>query len=232
MIYIYALRHPITKEVRYVGQTANLEQRLYAHCHTVVTDTYKHRWIRLLRRQQLFPEMVVLEAVSDGVRWEDREIYWISEMKKQFPNLTNTALGGQSCMRGRQHSLEAKLKIQRALKGRPLTPENLKNLRIAKKRPVSEETRQLMSFIRKGRPSSFLSKKHSSKTKHKISLKKLGSIPWNKGKRLLNEKTRALMSQAHLGKPSPRRGATLTKETKSKIRASLKRWLSQHKKEK
>ena len=59
-----------------------------------------------------------------------------------------------------------------------------------------------------------------------------GHIPWNKGKRLLNEKTRALMSQAHLGKPSPRRGATLTKETKSKIRASLKRWLSQHKKEK
>jgi predicted GIY-YIG superfamily endonuclease len=66
MIYIYVLRHPVTKEVRYVGQTANLEQRLYAHCHTVVTDTYKHRWVRLLRKQQLYPEMLVLEAVPGG----------------------------------------------------------------------------------------------------------------------------------------------------------------------
>lgn len=91
---IYTLKDPLTLEVRYVGKTVkSLRHRLSLHINSslrAVKKTYKEAWITGLYSKGLKPLIELLEIAEDD-KWEEREIYWIT----QFPNLTNTAPGGQ-----------------------------------------------------------------------------------------------------------------------------------------
>ena len=95
MTKIYILKHPDTKEIRYVGKTVQqLKYRLATH----ISRSKKYRyayvncWIYSLLQQGKKPIIELIEEVEDSL-WEEREIYWI-QYYSSITRLTNFQLGG------------------------------------------------------------------------------------------------------------------------------------------
>lgn len=96
MIYIYALCEPNTEIIRYVGQTNNMNKRLYQHIYeakSIEAKSYKNNWIRKLLRNEEIPEMILLDEVeeTESNYWEG---YWIEQCKVWGFKLSNSILEG------------------------------------------------------------------------------------------------------------------------------------------
>jgi hypothetical protein len=94
--YIYALRDPVTGEVRYVGKADDPVYRLRQHLkpgNLAAEETYKTHWLRLLVAQGLKPSLEVLEQVPKE-QWEDAERRWIAHFLALGAPLTNSNDGG------------------------------------------------------------------------------------------------------------------------------------------
>lgn len=174
MSYIYGLKDPRDGKIRYVGKTDNLKSRLRDHLYLSpnradAQSTHKNNWIRGLQQDGLNPVMVILEMCDASV-WQERERYWIAELRGQGESLTNGTPGGEGgpanlgkklLERQKEHlrrpKTEAcKQKIRESLLGRHLSEEIRKkigdSLRGQPKPPFSEETRARMSVSRRARP--------------------------------------------------------------------------------
>lgn len=94
VVYIYALKDPETKEIRYVGKANNPKARYHQHVNSNdLTNSHKHNWIMELHRKGLEPELLILEETDDK-RWEKREKHWIKfGLDNDWP-LTNISAGG------------------------------------------------------------------------------------------------------------------------------------------
>lgn len=96
---IYALVHPITKEVVYVGQTTkSLSERLKGHYWKLNEANRGERTLTPLFKylndlKPLMVEAILLKDV-DTNEANETEIYYISEYRKINPNLLNEANGG------------------------------------------------------------------------------------------------------------------------------------------
>lgn len=93
---IYALIHPVTKIVRYIGYTTKpFEERLRYHYYELVKNRTSHklRWLRQLREEGLMANIIPLEqgiaTLSEAL---DREVFHIS----QYSNLVNSTSGGET----------------------------------------------------------------------------------------------------------------------------------------
>lgn len=152
---IYVLKHPDTKEVRYVGKTIQkLKKRLSGHITKAKysRSTHVSCWIHNLLQENKKPLIKLLEEVNN---WQEREQYWITK----FDNLCNHSIGGESGtlgysptqshrdkiankLIGRKRKEEVKKKISESHKGKKLknsTKEKLKNVNLGKK--YSRESR-------------------------------------------------------------------------------------------
>lgn len=94
-VIIYGLYDPRKKDlIRYVGKTTmSLKKRLQGHIdesRNIKSPTYKKYWIQSLLKENIRPEIKIIEECSEEI-WQEREIYWIS----QFTKLTNTTIGGE-----------------------------------------------------------------------------------------------------------------------------------------
>lgn len=118
--FIYCLRHPTTKEVRYVGKTIDLKIREKSH--RQLGKTRCDNWKRSLVKDGLWPELEVLETVPVGANWTDRERYWIAYFKAQGAELTNLTDGGEGT-HGRVVTEAYREKMRKAFVGRPIPPE-------------------------------------------------------------------------------------------------------------
>lgn len=51
--YIYALAHPETEEIRYIGLTINLNQRYRSHCSKNVNEknNWKSNWVKKIKKK-------------------------------------------------------------------------------------------------------------------------------------------------------------------------------------
>lgn len=118
--FIYFLSHPITNEIRYVGQTRrSLNKRLRDHIGSIRIKEGKKKmlpvaaWANKLKKQGLRPVINLLETVSLS-NLDNREIELIEQYKKNY-NLLNIAKGGSrpSSRRGFKESKEfvAKYKL-------------------------------------------------------------------------------------------------------------------------
>lgn len=107
MIYIYTLTDPISKEVKYIGKTKNIERRFYKHITEKRNNTYKEQWIGGLKNKGYLPIIEVLDVV-DEEDWMFWETWWISLFKSWNFKLTNISTGGE----GGPLSEETKNKIR------------------------------------------------------------------------------------------------------------------------
>jgi hypothetical protein len=97
-IYIYALRCPITGEIRYIGQSNQPERRFGLHLFAAQHRYYKHhacRWLQLLKDRNLEPTLEVLCRVPDGDDWRDYERRYIALARASGFKLTNQTIGGE-----------------------------------------------------------------------------------------------------------------------------------------
>ena len=94
--YIYGL-YEVGKEddIRYVGKSDNPKKRFYNHTRQMKYEKnkYKNNWINSVYNRNSKIEMVILEIVDYNI-WQEKEIHWISEMKKNGNKLTNLTTGG------------------------------------------------------------------------------------------------------------------------------------------
>jgi len=78
--YIYKLICPITNDIKYIGATMNLKNRLAAHCNEC-NSTKKSLWTSLLRKINYLPLIEVVETLQVNSDWDnivaEREQYWI-----------------------------------------------------------------------------------------------------------------------------------------------------------
>ncbi len=99
-VYIYSLCDPTTKEVRYVGKTANPFNRFWGHIGEAKNkkkgkNKEKAEWIRSLLDLGIRPELNILEEVLTD-EWEEKEIYWIDKCIQDGNNLLNITKGGKT----------------------------------------------------------------------------------------------------------------------------------------
>jgi hypothetical protein len=94
-IHIYTLSHPISNEIRYVGQTKhNLEQRLRGHLKSK-DKTHRTYWIKSLINNGLKPKIELIETVNKEIG-SDSEIFWITMFKSWGFKLCNLTEGGET----------------------------------------------------------------------------------------------------------------------------------------
>lgn len=94
-IIIYTLIDPRDDQVRYVGKTNNLKQRLSSHINRSKSgfNSPIHCWIRKLLDLNLKPTILVQEICNQD-NWEEREKYWIQYYREKYKNITNVSDGG------------------------------------------------------------------------------------------------------------------------------------------
>lgn len=98
MVYIYGLLCPLSGDIRYIGKSVNPKRRLNGHLTGAKTGAYNHhtsRWIRKLDRNNLRPDLVVLQELKDGEDWRSAERDWISAALASGWPLTNSTAGGE-----------------------------------------------------------------------------------------------------------------------------------------
>lgn len=148
MTKIYALKHPDTQEIRYIGKTIQpLKYRLAGH----ISRSKRYRtahiscWIYNLLQQGKKP---IIELIEETDNWEEREQYWIN----YYPNLCNHQIGGGHGNLGTTLSEQHKLSISNSLKGKSRDEETkLKISESHKGKIISESTKQKLREINIGK---------------------------------------------------------------------------------
>jgi len=92
---IYGLVDPGTNEVRYIGQSLDIESRYKQHVR-YRKESAKHYpiycWIDSLLANGLAPRLIVIEHAPVDI--DKAEIYWIAYYKDKSCNILNIAKGG------------------------------------------------------------------------------------------------------------------------------------------
>lgn len=101
--YIYTLSD-INGDIRYIGKTSYLNQRLYSHIKECRTKRINHKinWIKSLLKKGEKPLISILDEVESD-DWQFWECFWIEQFKQWGFNLTNQTNGGDG-LHGYKHS--------------------------------------------------------------------------------------------------------------------------------
>ena len=96
MFYVYGLSDPRNNQLRYVGFTFDLKERLHKHMQPSKISGKNHRscWLRQLKALKIKPEMFVLETYDTKQEAAQAEIELIAYYKYIGCDLVNGTLGG------------------------------------------------------------------------------------------------------------------------------------------
>jgi hypothetical protein len=147
--YIYALLDPLSGRIRYIGKSIMPKERLQNHINEV-SNCHRSHWLQSLKKQGLKPEMRILEEVSEGACWQDREKYWIAMGKNLGWPLTNNTNGGDGVEGLPEETRKKMAKTWLGRKHKPETIEKLRQLRKGKSFATPEGRRKVSEKM-KGR---------------------------------------------------------------------------------
>jgi phage FluMu gp28-like protein len=113
---IYVLIDPRDNRIRYVGKANNTDVRLRNHVKEARKGKTDHKahWLRQVLNDGFYPILEIVEVCSID-NWQDREIYWIEQMKRRGYYLTNEKDGGYGC----NPSIESRARMSASAKNRP-----------------------------------------------------------------------------------------------------------------
>ncbi len=205
-ICIYLLIDPRYNNVRYIGQTNNISRRFREHLLEAKSgkNTHKNNWIMSLIKNNLKPEIEIIELDlnnSEGDFWEQ---HYISLYKSFGFYLVNKTNGGES------KEEKSRLKISAKLKGHSMseyTKQKLKESRKGKT-PWNKGLTKSDSRVKKYADKN-IGKKHSEQTRRKISKSHAGK------KAVITEEVKKKISETL-------KGHKVSEETKRKISETLK----------
>jgi hypothetical protein len=142
MNIIYGLIDPVTKQLRYVGQSMRGLKRTSYHMYDYAhgTNEHKRNWINKLKSQGLKYEVEILEELEREEDLNEAEIFWIGYFKMIGCDLLNANAGGASNWHPSEDTLkkmsawqkgvpkpeEHRAKIAATLTGRPTGRKGLK----------------------------------------------------------------------------------------------------------
>jgi hypothetical protein len=201
MEMIYALQHPVSMEIRYIGVTSkDIEFRLKEHIQEAKrgANSYRCKWIRSILNEGLIPKVICIDNIEDSNNRNYWEMFYIATYRYLGYRLTNGSDGGEG-VKGYKFTPEVLQKMSRIQKAVQNTPENIKRnkeaQKIAQNRP---EVKLKHSLASKGRK---LTEEHKNKCSQSL-----------KG-HLTSEETKIKIGLGNKGK-------LYTKETKLKMRLS------------
>lgn len=243
---VYALVDPRDDQVRYVGKSVNVAVRVKAHLNDR-GSTRKARWLQLLLREALAPEVVILEMGTGD--WERAEVKWIAHFRSTGCDLTNATAGGEGLhdpspetrARIREIQLAAwadpeerarrlvpytsearRAAVSAGLRGKPKSTEHVAALpQNGKDYPWSDEVRAARRslLVTHAHPVAHSMPRTPAQMQHIRQLIEgnRGRPGWARG-RVLTDEERQVRSAAQLGRPK-------SEEHKEKIRqGALRRW--------
>lgn len=119
--YIYTLTDPNTNEIKYIGKTNNIKNRLKRHLlpsNLKNKWTAKTKWLIHLKQNNQKP---IIEILDIDIKYNinDLEIYWISQFRTWGFNLTNETNGGDGFdWTGKKHKKKSinKMKMNHPLR--------------------------------------------------------------------------------------------------------------------
>jgi group I intron endonuclease len=156
--YIYKITNPFGKI--YIGKTTRLNDRISCYRNNQSPEQ------RLISRSisKYGWDNHIFEIIDEApfIELNELEQKYIQEYNSFFPNNKqgmNLTKGGEGTY-GRIPTIEHRKKLSESLKGKH----------------HSDKTKQIMSSLKKGKPSHFFNKKHTNETKHKISVANLGRV--------------------------------------------------------
>lgn len=216
MRYIYVLKDPTTLEIKYVGQTNDVDRRYRDHIRKSLKEddeeynTYKSRWIRKIINLGFKPLIEVIDECHSYKESNEKENKWVAHFYESGSQLTNSHSTDVA-----EHSEETRKKMSSARKGKKL--EEIVG---------KEKALELKEYYSEKMKINNVNKSYDPIVREKISdtLKEYFSNPenhWAYGLKMTNEHNEKLR-QAKLNNPKnvgnkkPR-----TEEQKEKIRNSI-----------
>lgn len=210
MSSVYALVHPETLEIRYVGITTYPSDfRFRSHLTEVRNGSkrYVHNWIRSL---PFLPSMVILEHDPENLK--EAESFWISSLLSKGARLTNATAGGDGLF---NPTLETRQKLSSWQIGRKMSDDAKRKMREAHAirrqsgvhgprygQTVSEETREKLRKANLGKTYSLEQRNRLSEAlkgrrwtvslegRKNMSEAAKGKTSWNKGLHTGNQYTK------------------------------------------
>lgn len=209
IVYIYGLSDPRNDQLRYVGATINLQERYYGHINDK-RRTRKVNWIKSLKKNNLKPEMFVIEEVDDSV-WEESERFWIAYFRYIGADLTNLTDGGDkpTLTKEQREKLSAQLRVQFAGENNPFFGKHHEEEAIEKNRAA---------HLGKPLPKSSVEKREKTRKEKGIPYGIKGEQNPNWGSKRTDEQ-RKRMSDAQKIAQGKRKGIKHTPEHNAKISA-------------
>lgn len=163
--FIYALKEPDTGEIRYIGKSDDIKERLRLHISEAVfckSRSHKVHWIRKLVTGKKEPLIEILDEVPVE-HWQQWEVAYIEFFREQGCNLVNGTPGGDAgpIMFGNKHALgskhseSTKEKYSRDRRGNQYllghvhSPETRKKMSLAhqNRKPATQEFREQRSRL-------------------------------------------------------------------------------------
>lgn len=152
LVVIYALRDPITMDLRYVGKADDPERRFRDHLSPGQLDRYRSRknsWLKGLVALGLRPYLEIVDEVPAD-QANEAERYWIEWYRSQGAPLTNGTDGGDG---GAITDPEALARIRAAHLGVKASEETRAKMSAsAKRRCADEAERDRLRSISNGKP--------------------------------------------------------------------------------
>lgn len=197
-IFIYALKCPLTDEVRYVGKSVNLQGRLRRHLFDARNGGSCHRdnWIRSGLSQGWEPRVEILDQVPEE-HWQQWEVAWIEFFREQGANLTNSAAGGEGTHNPSEETIAKRVAKVTGMKRTPEQCARMSASQKGKKHSPEHCAKKRAAMLGDKNPN--FGKKFSPEHCTKLSVARKGKVSWNKGK-MYSPETREKISAALRGK--------------------------------
>jgi len=168
MVKIYAIQHPITLEIKYIGKTERpLNIRLISHIYEskfAKIKTHKHNWILKCINEGIRPQIILLEECEDN--WQECEKKWINHYGlKNLTNTTEGGIGGITRILTPEHRENIRTKLISKIQNGEINYKEraIKISKSHKGKKLSESTKQKIREINLGKKQSLETKIKKSK---------------------------------------------------------------------